>query len=797
MNDLRFAFGQFTKAPGFTAIIVLTLALGIGACTAVYSALDSIVLHPYDDPATARNVYLRAIRLPQRADAAGLSFQDFQELEMRATSFEFMAYHTGSDYVTLTGMGEPLRLRGAKVTPRYFDMFGIKVARGRAFLPEEFAAGKDNVVILRHAFWQSMFGGAPDIVGRTLQLDSKPYTVVGVLSERFERTGSTYEMCFPRAANPQPRGARLSYASATARLRQGVTVDQAQHEIDGIAAGLAENYPQTNKGYGIQADPKRGGAQEETITRSIPILFGAAVSLILIACANIASLLLVRGIGRQRELSVRAALGASRARLIRQLLIESLLVALFGGAAGALVAQWALEFIRSFVPPSAGSLGRLAHLHLDGPVLAYALGLTVATALLFGLAPAWLSASTDLNEALRQGSRGSTEGRSRGRIRAALVVVEIAMAFTLLASSGLLIRSFLKLTDHDLGFDAQRTAYVLCRLTGENYAKPEQRRAFTQAFLARLQSAPGVAAAGTIRARPFDNPVVAGFEMEGGLAMLDAERPVTQRLQAVSPDYFRAMGIPLKHGRLFSDSDDAEGRSVAIVNQTLARRYFPNQDCIGKRIRIDREEWREIVGVVGDIAHHHGDEAQAQCYEPGTNFLNIVVRGHGNAALLPAIVKAQLRALDPNILPASWGTFDELSRRNLAMRRLTVHLFIAFAAIGVLIAAIGIYGVIAFSVSQRTAEIGIRMALGAQRHDVLNLILRQGAWLVGIGFAVGIAATFVAGRAIEAQLYNTSGHDPISLLGITLFFAAVAALACWLPARHATKVDPIVALRAE
>ena len=279
--------------------------------------------------------------------------------------------------------------------------------------------------------------------------------------------------------------------------------------------------------------------------------------------------------------------------------------------------------------------------------------------------------------------------------------------------------------------------------------------------------------------------------------MLDAERPVTQRFQGASPDYFRTMGIPLKQGRFFSNSDDAEGQSVAIINQTMARRHFPNQDCIGKRIRIDREEWREIVGVVGDTAYDYGAEAQAQCYEPGTNFLNIVVRGHGNAALLPAVVKQQLRALDPNIVPASWGTFDELSRRNLAMRRLTVHLFIAFAAIGLLIAAIGIYGVIAFSVSQRTAEIGIRMALGAQKHDVLGLFLRQGAWLVGIGVTLGVTATFIAGRAIESQLYKTSGNDPLALMVITGFFAAVAALACWLPARRAMKVDPIVALRAD
>jgi predicted permease len=799
LSDIRLAFRQMAKVPGFTAIIVLTLALGIGACTAIYSALDRVVLRPYDDPATERNVYLRSVRLSQGGDA-GVSFPDFTDVEMQAKSFEFMA-HRVLRFVTLTGSDEPLRLMGAKVTSRHFDMFGMKLALGRAFLPEEFVTGKDNVVILRHAFWQRMFGGAADVIGRTVQLDDTPYTVIGVLSERFERTASRFEVWFPLAANSESRGVRLD--TATGRLRPGVTVEQAQHEMDVIAVALAENYPETNKGFGIKVYPEHL-LPGETVTRQIPILFGAAISLVIIACVNIASLLLVRANSRQREMSVRAALGASRGRLVRQLLIESLVVALLGGMLGVLLAQWALDFIRSFVSSggmlaTGAGLGRFAHLSLDVRVLAYALGLTVVTALIFGLAPAWLSTSTDLNEALRQGARGSTEGRSRGRIRAILVVVEVAMAFTLLACSALMIRSFLKLTDRDLGFNMQRTAFVRFTLSSVKYPDLEQRRAFTRALLTEIQNAPGVEAAGTSRCLPFLGPfpVVAGFEIEGASAMLATERPVTQHIPSVSPNYFRSMGIPLKQGRFFSDGDDADGRSVAIINQTLALLHFPNQDPVGKRIRIGRTAWREIVGVVGDITYKYGEVSQPQFYEPGLNFVCIFVRGYGNAASLPAIVKAQIRARDSSLAPSDWGTIEGLGRNSLTLRRLTLHLITAFAAIGLFIAAIGIYGVIAFSVSQRTAEIGIRMALGAQKQDVLNLILRQGAWLVGIGITIGIGAALIAGRGIESQLYNTSGSDPIALVSITLFFSAIAALACWVPARRAMKVDPIVALRAE
>jgi putative ABC transport system permease protein len=808
LSDLRFAFRQLAKAPGFTAIIVLTLALSIGACTAIYSALDSIVLRPYDDPATERNVFLHSIKLPERIER-GVSFPDFLDLEKQATSFEFMAQHRGGA-VLLTGIGEPLEIQRRRATQRFFDLYGIKMALGRAFAPEEFVSGRDNVTVLTHALWQRAFGGAPDIIGRTLMINDRQYTVVGVSSERAERTGLPH-LWLPRSSDinedpsgRDPRGIR-DFTQTTARLRSGVTIEQAQAELDGIAAALAKSYPITNKGYGLTVTtvPLQG----VNIARVIRALFGAVLGLMLIACANVASLLLVRANARQREMSVRAALGASRGRLIRQLLTENCLVALIGGTAGTLLAQWALDFIRASIPSGSSGLNRLTYLGLDGGVLAFAFGLSLATALVFGLAPAWLSSSADLNEALKQGTRGSTEGRARGRFRATLVVLEVAMAVTLLASSGLVIRSFIRLMAYEPGFQTQGTAFVRFTLQSLNYSTTEQEGIFANALLARIRSTPGVEATGITTFFPLSGNFdpLAGFAVEGGATLSVADRPLT-RVYYVSPDYFRTLEIPLKRGRFFSERDDAKAPRVAIINQTLARQHFPNQDPIGKRITIafGPEGWREIVGVVGDVGHASLDEIQpAQLYEPHAQKITrpghtvVVARGSSNASLLPGVIKAHVQALDPNLPVGQMSTVESFLHNKLTMQRLTLRLITAFSAIGLLIAAIGIYGVIAFSVSQRSVEIGIRMALGAQNPDVLRLVLRQGAWMIGIGFAVGIVTTFIAGRAIESDLYNTGAHDPVALVGVSLVFAAVAALACWIPARRATKVDPIVALRAE
>jgi putative ABC transport system permease protein len=817
VSDFRCALRQISKAPGFTAVIVLTLALAIGACTAIYSALDRIVLNPYDDPATKRNVVLRSIKLSERLDG-GLSLPDYFDLEQQATSFEFMAYHAGGE-VNVIANDEALRLNRRRVTQHYFNLLGIPLAVGRGFMPEEFVDGKDNVVVISYGCWQRTFGGVPDILGRTLQIQERSHTVIGVISERFDRTGSFDNLWTPRTVDVPPspnardiRGTRGGGQMTVARLRRGVSMKAAQSELDVIASALAQRYPDTNKDFGMLAATRMPA--QRNLVRNVEILCAAVGCLMLIACANIASLLLVRANARLKEMSVRAALGASRYRLIRQLLTENILVALLGGVGGVLLAQWGLEFIRSSIPSggmnrvaAGGGMGALSVLELDLNVLVFALGLSVATALIFGLAPAWLSSSVDLNEALKQGTRGSTEGRARGRFRGILVVLEIAMAVTLLACSGLLIRSFLRLAEYNPGFDSKGTAFVRVALQGSSYKTPEQQTAFTRELLARIQSLEGVEAAGTTNFFPLSGnygSLADGFAIEGRPdTTVVAERPVARSL-TVSPDYFRAMRIPLERGRVFSVYDDAKARPLAIINRTLARQQFPDQNPIGQRITIANgsEAWREIVGVVGDVGQVAVDEVPpAQVYEPyaqrGGTGIVIVVRARGNPALIPALIKSEVQRLDRNLPVGDINTAANFLYVKLTVQRLTLHLLTTFAAIGLLIAALGIYGVIAFSVSQRTVEIGIRMALGAQNEDVLRLILRQGVWLIGIGFALGIFATFVAGRAIESQLYKTSGNDPVSLVVITLFFAGVAALACWFPARRAMKIDPIVALRAE
>lgn len=807
LTDLRFAFRQFAKAPGLAVTIVLTLALSIGACTAIYSALDAMVLNPFDDPATKRNVLLRSLKLPHGVEG-GLSYRDFLELRTQVTSFESMVHFTFGE-ANLIGPTEPHGLRRYITTAGYFEILGIKMALGRTFLPEEHVPGNGNVVILSHGTWQRVFAGSPDILGRTVQLDDQQCTVVGVTWKNFERSSAGFPgLWLPlptdHPSNPQGRGSH-SYG----RLRQGVTIAQAQSELDVIAAALAQKYPATNKNSGFIAKPELDGVQ--FLKPTLKMLFAAVGCLMLIACVNVASLLLIRANERQREMSIRAALGATRGRVIRQLLTENVLVALIGGATGVILAQWALAFVAGSVPQGAqivlatggSGFARLAYLTLNPGVLAFALGLSVATALVFGLAPAWLSSSADLNEALKQGTRGSTEGRSRARFRSTLVVIEIAMAVTLLACSGLFIRSFLKESAYQPGFNPKRAAFVRLALRGKNYESAEQRFAFVNSLLAGIQRAGGVEAAGSSNSFPLmGRKTQAAFEIEGGSAIAPTERPLAQ-LFAVSPDYFSAMGIPLKQGRYLSERDSTSSRRVAVINQTFAQQHFPQQNPIGRRITIANPSDRqyEVVGIVGDVAQEAiGEIPSPQLYESHAqmgNLVVIVVRGQGDPALLPAIIQKEVRALDPDLPVTDPTTVDSFLRDKLSLRRLTIQLLAAFSGIGVIIAAIGIYGVMAFSVSQRTVEIGIRMALGAEQQDVLRLVLRQSAVVVGIGLVLGIIGTLIAGRALESQLYNTSGSDPLILAGITLFFAAVATLACWFPARRATRVNPIVALRAE
>ncbi len=703
--------------------------------------------------------------------------------------------------MNLTGEGEPQRLVGVKTTAHYFDAYGVKPILGRMLLPEEDAPGKNHVVVLSYPFWQRVFGGKSDAVGRAIQLNGEPYTVVGVAPVGFGLT-SKVDVWMPMAFKPDEtandaRGGH--YINVVGRLRPGVTVAQAKAELDLLAAQLAKQYPDSNKGWGIFMMP-----MQDYLVRDVkPVLYtllGAVGCVLLIACANLANLLLARATARHREISIRAALGASRARLVRQLLTESVVLSLCGGVAGLILARWGLDALLALAP---ASLARISEIRLDSSVLIFSLALSIITGLVFGVAPAWLAARADVNEALKQGTRGSTEGGARGRMRSALVVIEVTFALMLLGGAGLLARSFMQLAKVDPGFNPDNATLLRLSLPQKKYALPEQQTAFADALLERVKALPGVQAAGVTHSMPLVSDYVLGFNIEGRPAIAPSDLPSTN-YYAVTPDYFNAMGIRLIRGRVFTPQDDAKAPRVAIINETMARQHFANEDPIGKRINITNgpDTWREIVGIVGDIKQYGVDKAtSAQSYEPFAQVpfssVNVVVRTNGSPAALLGALRPTVYAVDKDQPVGAIRPLEEIMADSIARQRFAMTLLSVFSGVALVIAAVGIYGVMAYNVVQRTGEFGIRMALGAQQRDVLRLVLTQGGKLIGLGLVIGLLATLAASRAMGSMLFNTSAYDPLTLATITVLLAVVALVACFFPANRATKVNPIEALRAE
>jgi putative ABC transport system permease protein len=799
INDLRYAFRQLIKSPGFAAVTILTLALGIGACTAIFSVVDAVLLRPLDYPDPARLVVIRETQLPDFPEFS-VSPPNYLDWEKQTKSYEYLAAYSGSR-INLTGDGEPQQLVGVKATAHYFDVYGIKPTLGRTFLPEEDAPGKSHVVVLSYPFWQRVFAGAADVVGHPIQLNGEPYTVVGVAPPGFG-IASKVDTWMPMAFDPKEtandnRGAH--YLNVAGRLRPGITVAQAEAELKVLAAQLATQYPDSNKGWGIFMMPLQDYSVRD-VRAVLYTLLGAVGCVLLIACANIANLLLARATARHREISIRAALGASRGRLVRQLLTESVLLALCGGLAGMLLARWGLDALLALAP---ASLPRVTDIHLNGAVLVFSLALSVMTGLVFGIAPAWLAARADVNEALKQGSRGSTEGGARGRLRSALVVIEVTLALMLLGGAGLLARSFMQLAHVNPGFTPENATLLRLSLPQKKYALPEQQTAFANGLLERVRNLPGVQAAGLTHSMPLVGDYVLGFNIEGRPAIAPSDLPNTN-YYAITPEYFRAMGIRLVRGRVFTARDDAKSPRVAIINETLARQHFPNEDPIGKRINITNgpDTWREIVGIVGDIKQYGVDKATSnQSYEPFAQVpfssLNVVIRTSGPPAALLGALRSTVYAVDKDQPIGTIRPLEEIIADSIARQRFAMTLLTVFSLVALVIAAVGIYGVMAYSVVQRTGEFGIRMALGAQQRDVLRLVLAQGGKLVGLGLTIGLVATLAVSRAMGSLLFNTSAQDPLTLGTITLLLAGVALVACLLPANRATKVNPIEALRTE
>ncbi|HEY0967659.1 MAG TPA: ABC transporter permease [Opitutaceae bacterium] len=795
LTDLQFAFRQLRLAPGFTAMAVLTLALGIGACTSVYSVLQGVLVRPlpYADP--ERIVIVQESK-PGLVSESHHSAPNYLELHEQARSYEYLAATAGTN-VNLTGEAEPQRLVAVRTTPDYFKVLGLKPAQGRTFLPEEDAFGQHRVVVLSHDFWQNTLGGSAKALTQTLQLNGEAYQIIGIMPRgEYPRTDIWLPMAF-RPAELGPEGRDLYFVRVYGRLKAGVSVATAREEAVRIAATLAERYPETNAGWTMKVTPVHEFTVRD-VRGIVYALSGAVICVLLVACANVANLQLARTTVRAREMSLRSALGAGRLQLVRQLLTESLVLAVVAGGLGVLIAVWGLDALIAMAP---SSLPGLAEIRLDRSALAFNVALAFASGIAFGLPAALVGTREELTTSLKQGARGLSEHGLSGRLRSILVVFEVAVALTLLTSAGLLGRSLLKLARTDPGFDADRVAVMRLNLSRTGYGQPDQQRAFVSQVEARLRALPGIEAVGTSHAIPLLSNNLASFAIDGRAPVAVSDMPGAT-FYSVTPDYFRAMGIRLTSGRFFTELDHHDGPRVAVINETLARQHFPGENPIGRRIEIRglAPGWREIVGVVADVRQQGPTElATNQIYTPFAQTpelsINFLLRTTGPIDPVLGALRPLVYSIDSNqpvgfVRPLADALGDTIARQRFAAQLLGV-----FSLTAVVIAAVGIYGVMAYSVVRRTREIGIRVALGAQPADVVRMIVTQASRLVIAGVIIGLAASYAGARAIEGLLYQTNAHDFITFVFITPFVALIAMIAALIPARNATRVDPMVALR--
>jgi len=808
MNDLRFAFRQLLKNPGFTAVAVLTLALGIGANTAIFSVVNAVLLRPLPYPDAGRLVWIWENNLSKNLPINPASPGNFNDWRNQSRVFENLSAWEGENF-NLTDHGEPERVLGAKVFSDFFDVLGVRPMLGRSFLPEEDRAGANPVALLSHGLWQRRFGADTNILGQALTVDGKRFTIIGIIPHGGGVPFNHFELWVPFALD----AARLAahgdrFLRPLGRLKPGVSIKQAQVELGGIARRLEQAYPQENTGAGVNIIPLKEMFTGEMRTPLL-VLLGAVGFVLLIACANVANLMLARSSAREKEIALRAALGATRLRLARQLFTETLLLCTLGTAAGLALAMYGVQLLRLLVPAVSSnykvSIPGLDEIGLDRSVLLFTLGLSFITALLCGLAPALKTSALDLNDALKEGGRASATGFRGGRFRSLLVISEVALAFLLLIGAGLMIESFRHLREVRLGFDADNVFTMSLSLPEVKYPGEQQRADFFEQLVERVQTLPGVESAAVANYLPLSGHWGSvGFTIEGRPALAAGDYLVAN-VCTVNPSYFGAMKIPVIDGRGFSATDRLKARPVVTINRTMARRFWPNENPIGKRLNLgtaETPEFCEIIGVVGDVKHFGPDaESRPQIYishlQSPAKWMSLIVRTARNPLSLVAAARAELRAIDPAQPVYDIQTLDALVSQSIAPRRFAMLLLATFAMVALLLGAIGIYGVISYGVSKRTHEIGIRMALGARRHDVLGLVVRRGMKLALIGVGAGLAGALAASRVLQSLLFEVQPFDPLVFLLVTLTLTAVALLACWLPARRASKVDPMEALRHE
>jgi putative ABC transport system permease protein len=814
LQEIRLAFRNLINAPGFAAVAIITVALAIGANTAVFSLVNALLLRPLPYKAPENLVLIWEKFVNQGLDRIPVSAPEYLDYEKVLKSYERIA---AFDYIdlNLTAGDMPERVQGAVVTPSLFPLLGVERVAGRVFSESERGEGNDNVVLISARLWQRRFNSDPTFVGKQLSLNGRTFTVVGIMPAKFEFPlplfnvqGGTFA---PRVDIWKPiaftkneleqRGSRSF--GVIGRLKQGVSVAQAQAELSTLHATWIRDYPDnyevaTGFGGSIYSLHEQvvGGMRT-----ALAILLGAVVLVLLIACANLTTMLLARASSREREFAIRVALGASRRQLLRQMLTESVLLSVLGGFAGTLLAVWALEFLQVL---GSKTVPRIGEANLDLRVLLVTLGVSVVTGILFGLVPALASGKPELTEALKEGGRGSTTGLRRNRIRNLLVVAEVALALVLLVSAGLLIKSFVRLQNVNPGFNPRGVVTMETSLPLAKYARGKPVIDFYTEMERRVKALPGVQYAAFASVLPLSGSNTdSSFHIEGRNEKQTGIHP-DEETRVVSTDYFRVLETPLIKGRSFTEADTADAPGVLIINQAMAKKYWPGEDVLGKRINFDDSDpakikWWTIVGVVADI-HHQGLEVdpKPEYYLPhpqrAFRGMILAVRSKLDTSAMVRSIRKEVAALDPEQPVANIRTLEEVASDSIAPRRLSVLLIGVFAGVALVLAAVGIYGVMSFLVVQRTHEIGVRMALGAQRADVLRLVLGRAAKLVLTGTAVGLLLGAMSSRALRAMLYNVGAFDLITFISVTVALAAVSLLASYIPARRATQADPMIAL---
>lgn len=803
IKDIKFALRGLLKHPGFAAIAVVTLALGIGGSTSIFTVVNAALLRglPYKSPDRLYHIWEQTPK--QEFPKREFSYPDYQDYQQNNV-FDGLAAYTGGGAI-LSGQGDPESLNATRVNAAFFSVLGVDPLLGRTFQNGEDNQNGPKVTVLTYALWQRRFGADPNIVGRALTLNGDSYTVIGVLPASFQFALRPADLFVPYQPTQNQLTRRFMHGTnLIGRLKADKTADEARSELNLIAGRIEQQFNDSHAGIKVSVVP----LQEEIIGNVRPILLvllGAVGFVLLIACANVASLLLTRSLARQKEVAIRSALGASRWRVIRQLLTESMLLSLAGGIAGLLIAFWGVPALVAVLPQSQlNAMPFLKSLNIDASILAFSFGLSLLTGLIFGLAPALQSSKLDLNEALKEGGRQTSAG-SGHRLRSAMVVSEIALAVVLLIGAGLMMKSLLRLLQTNIGFQTENLLTMTVILPPSKYTEDNQQINFNDQLRQRVQSLPGVASAGTVNILPVNSGNTTRFIIDGD--PIPAPGKETEaNIRTVSDDYFKTLGVPLLAGRMFDERDTADKPGVVIIGKTIADRMFAGRDPVGMRIKYSSIQGQPdlIVGVVGDVKITGIDEAlRPVLYYPfrqsSSTFSNLVARTNTDPTALAAAIRGEVRNLEPDAAILNVRTMDEMIAQTPAsfMRRFPALVISIFAGIALLLASIGIYGVVSYSVSQQTHYIGVRMALGASPSDILKMILKQGLLLALLGVGIGVGAAFGLMRLLSSLLYQVSATDVTTFAIVTGTLFGVALLACFLPARRATKVDPLVALRYE